>query len=58
MITITEKEFNAIPQDYRCIWTNEKYPEYIGKRACIETYITNKPSSALVIEDFHFKIKK
>lgn len=63
MITLTEKQFNSIPKDYRMIWTNPSNPEYIGKKAALEGSLLaaagmkqEKYEIALLIEDIHFKI--
>jgi hypothetical protein len=63
-ITLTTKQYNSIPKDYRGIWTTPGEPEYMGKRTALETslriaagQVDALPSCALLIEDIHFVIK-
>jgi len=52
MIELTKKEYNNIHKDFRSVWTNPDYPEYIGKR----TMFKPGGGTRLIIEDYHFVI--
>lgn len=60
MITVSKKEWDKIPADYRGIW-HDYYgdkPEWKGKRVVMSTCITKNPNElcSLLIEDVHFVI--
>ncbi|MFS0643722.1 hypothetical protein [Siminovitchia sp. 179-K 8D1 HS] len=64
MILVTNKEWNAIPKDYKGKWTRDirengwqpDLPEsYIDKRNVMSGCISDKMGS-LLTEDVHFKI--
>ena len=48
--TITEAEYNELPEDYRDTFENPEYPELIGKR----TWLTE--GSVLLVEGLGFNI--
>lgn len=58
MITLTKAEYEAIPADYRSVWTteridtpgwSEKREQYMGKRTIMR-------HNGLLIEGLHFTI--
>jgi len=48
--TITEAEYNALPEDFRDVFENPEYPELVGKR----TWLTEE--CILLVEGFGFTI--
>ena len=60
MITVSKKEWDNIPADYKGIW-HDYYgdkPEWKGKRCVMSTCLTNNPYAlcSLLIEGVDFEI--
>lgn len=58
MVEITIEQWNNLPHDYKSKWTNEKKPEYVGRRFTFASCLySNKMSgSALAFEGIDFII--
>jgi len=64
MYQLTTRQYNSIHKDYRSVWTNQDYPQYIGKRTAFENSLQGAmglqvidKGCCLIIEGSHFEIK-
>ena len=62
MKTISQESYNKIHTDYRGVWSNTNWPEYIGKRTVLTNSLNHaiglplESGTSLEIEGISFQI--
>lgn len=55
VMLVWQSEWDKIPDDYKGVWTDERTPEYVGKKTVLSGCLSDT-IGALLIEDYHFVI--